>query len=201
MVSIEQTTRKYHGRKAATYESIRTRQQRWSWESEHAERMLRALSPIDVLDCPVGTGRFLRLYKRLGVASVLGVDASSSMLALARRRTQVSDRHVSLVEGDATALRSEDRSWDVAVCVRFLDLIDEDAMRRVVRELCRVAHRAVILTVRLGEVYVPKSNTATHDRRKFHALVRRLGFDATEAVQFREAGWYMITLTRRRTKR
>lgn len=194
-VSIKTTTRKYRGRKAATYEAIRTRQARWHWENEHVERALRALAPVSVLDCPVGTGRFLPLYRKLG-CDVRGVDASEEMLALARRKSR---GYVSLEIGDASDLDSGyEAAYDVVVCVRFFDLIDEDAMLKVMRELCRVARRAVILTIRLGPEYVPKANTATHSRPKFLALVRRLGFVVTEEASFREAGWTMMTIARRK---
>lgn len=198
MVSIRQTTLKYRGQKAATYELIRKKQARWAWENEHVERMLRALRPSGVLDCPVGTGRFLPLYGNGTIRSidcVLGIDASEEMLALAKRKGP----WTMLRKGDASDLVGiEDKAWDVAVCVRFLDLIDEDAMRRVVRELCRVARRAVVLTIRLGPTYVPKSNTATHHEKKFFELVRRLNFEVTDLVKFRNAGWTLMTIRRRR---
>jgi ubiquinone/menaquinone biosynthesis C-methylase UbiE len=197
MVSIRETTRKYRGRKAATYEAIRARQARWAWENEMVEQALRALAPSSVLDCPVGTGRFLPLYGSLA-AHVLGLDASEEMLALARRKKRRHAGRHKLEIGDATSTGCDDGRYDVAVCVRFLDLIDEDAMRAVMRELCRVARRAVLLTIRFGTEYVPKSNTATHSRQKFLALVRRLGFELDQDAQFREAGWTFVTLTRRR---
>lgn len=197
MVSIRQTTLKYRGQKAATYELVRRKQARWHWEEEHVSRMLRALRPSSVLDCPVGTGRFLPLYGALA-AHVLGLDASEEMLALARaKKRRHAGRH-QLEIGDAASTGCDDGRYDVVVCVRFLDLIDEEAMRAVMRELCRVARRAVVLTIRLGDAYVPKSNTATHDKKKFAALVRRLGFVMTDIVSFRDAGWMLMTIERRK---
>lgn len=201
MVSIAQTSRKYRGRKAETYEAVRRTQRRWKIENEVVERMLRELRPGSVLDCPVGTGRFLPLYRELSVPTVHCVDVSEEMLALARKKKMrwgvLHRDRVILEQGDASKLRWGEDTLDVVVCVRFLDLIEEEALRRVVRELCRVARRAVILTVRLGESYVPKSNTATHHAARFARLVASCGFRVGELVPVLSAGWSIVRLERR----
>jgi ubiquinone/menaquinone biosynthesis C-methylase UbiE len=205
MVSIEQTSKKYRGRKAETYEAVRTKQGRWRLENEAVERMLAAMKPTSVLDCPVGTGRFLPLYAKLGIRLVIGVDASEEMLALAQRKLSRRARncgYLKLVRGDASDLsRSvgmrDPYSVDVTVCVRFLDLIDEQAMRRVMHELMRVTRRSVILTIRLGENYVSKVNTATHDQRAFLRLVGRAGWQVEEMVPIFKQGWQVIRLGRK----
>lgn len=200
MVSIEQTAKKYHGRKAVTYDAVRTKQQRWTLENEAVERLLGIPNGVkSVVDVPVGTGRFLPLYRRLGIIDITGVDVSEEMLKLAKRKRVGAHLHV----GDATALAEPDGqpyeygAFDVAVCVRFLDLIDEAAMRRVMAELMRVARRAVVLTIRWGENYVPKVNTATHDRNAFKRLIKRHGWGIEETVPIFEAGWVVMRLGRR----
>lgn len=194
MVSIAQTSKKYRGKKAASYDAVRKRQQRWALENEAVARMLRGTTGA-VLDVPCGTGRFFSLYfeERL---TVTGVDISEEMLALARRKVP-RGRSAALKIGDATNLRGCE--CDVAVCVRFLDLIDEEAMRKVVTELCGVARNRIVLTIRLGTKYVPKVNTATHDSRKFNALVTRLGWCREEVVPIFEQGWVVMQLGRRAT--
>jgi ubiquinone/menaquinone biosynthesis C-methylase UbiE len=197
MVTIAQTTRKYRGRKALTYDSVRQRQRRWVIENEEVSRMLHVLNPVSVLDCPVGTGRFFMTYEALPkIKELYGIDASEEMLQLAHKKMR-SRPHTQLHVGDATATGLKDRACDVVVCVRFLDLIDEMAMRRVVAELCRVSRRAIILTIRLGDSYVNKSNTATHDRRAFGRLIGRLGWRVQERVPVFDAGWEIIRLGRR----
>lgn len=206
MVSIAQTSKKYRGRKAETYDAVRKRQVRWRLENEAVERMLMALRPRSVLDCPVGTGRFIATYRGIdSIDYVLGIDASKEMLVLAGRRVRRGDQ-ISLVRGTMPecladyAMLAENTltgGYDVAVCVRFLDLIEEEAMRQVVGELLRVARRAVILTIRWGEDYVPKVNTATHDRNGFKRLVRRLGWRIEETVPIFDAGWVVMRLGRR----
>ena len=193
MVSIEQTAKKYRGRKASTYDAIRTKQQRWDLENAAVTRMLSVIRPKSVLDCPVGTGRFLKMYADIGVRSVQGVDVSSEMLALAHRKKPRSIT-VELEKGDATNIDCDDRSVDVAVCVRFLDLIDENAMRLVMSELMRVSKRAIVLTIRLGDEYVPKVNTATHHRKKFLSVVSKHGWRVEETVPIFLAGWVVMRL-------
>lgn len=197
MVSIDQTAKKYRGRKAETYDAVRERQRRWALENAAVARMLG--NPASVLDCPVGTGRFLALYRERGVREVVGIDSSEAMLALARAKVRPVRGHtVRLEVGDARAHPSMDKeSIDAAVCVRFLDLIDEEAMRAVVTEMTRVARNRIILTIRLGENYVPKVNTAEHDRKKFHALVRRLGWRVEDCEKIFDAGWEVLGLKRR----
>lgn len=203
MVSYEATRKKYRGQMAAGYVAKRSRQIRWDRENEIVRTLLllsekqrrdkegRGAKPGSVIDCPVGTGRFLRLYGELRL-SVTGVDASEEMLAQARRIESRGDLRI----GDATDL-SEFHQHDHAVCVRFLDLLDEETMRRVVGQLAVVARRSIILTVRLGEEYVPKSNTATHDEKKFLALWRRLDWRVSEEERIFDAGWRVMRLVRR----
>jgi ubiquinone/menaquinone biosynthesis C-methylase UbiE len=197
-VSIDKTAKKYHGRKAETYDAIRTKQERWDLENKIVAAMLLPLRPKTVLDMPVGTGRFLKLYADTGVAKVTGVDVSSSMIDLARKASRrITKSKIELIVGDALSMGYADKMFDCSVCVRFLDLIDEAAMQGVVRELCRVSRRAIITTIRFGEKYVPKSNTAEHDRKKFMRLIDRQGWRVVEDVPIFNAGWTVLKMERK----
>lgn len=199
MVSLKQTSLKYHGKKAETYDAIRTKQARWKLENEVVARWLDELRPTTVLDCPVGTGRFFGTYADLGVKGVHGIDVSEEMLALADTKVPRAMRNycdLELQQGSATEIPSSDLVYDCTVCVRFLDLIDEDAMRAVVKELCRVTRGHIICTIRLGDSYVAKSNTAEHDAKKFRALVKRCGFHISKTERFREGSWHILLLER-----
>jgi ubiquinone/menaquinone biosynthesis C-methylase UbiE len=182
---------------AKNYRAKRQKQQRWKLENKIVGDMLRTeagkRAHESVFDVPCGEGRFLSLYQELAL-DAYGVDASETMLKLASRRGWPPQ---DLETGNATALRFDNRSFDMVVCVRFLDLIPEAAMQQVLGELCRVARRAIVLTIRLGDSYVPKSNTATHDGLKFRALVRKLGWRVETFVSIFNAGWFVIKLVRR----
>lgn len=196
-VSIETTSKKYRGKMASGYEAKRIKQERWHEENRLVEQMLTALHPRSVLDVPVGTGRFLHVYRILKVVTVTGVDSSEVMLGLAQRKLKNKKPPPAIVlkQGDARQLETL-KDADVVVCVRFLDLIDEKAMRAVMKSITQRAP-AVILTIRLGAKYVPKSNTAEHDEKKFRALVRDLGFAVAEEHPIFSAGWRVMLIKRR----
>lgn len=191
-VTLAKTAKKYYGCMAANYESKRSTQQRWAIENDVVSRMLTALRPESVLDVPVGTGRFLALYRTLKVGTVRGVDISEEMLALARRKPAA--RHAKLEVGSALEVEG---ACDVAVCVRFLDLMEDTAMVAVLERLAKCARRAIVLTIRLGDEYIAKSNTATHSRRQFASVIKRLGWEIGESVPVFEQGWFVMRLQRR----
>jgi len=95
-----------------------------------------------ILDAGTGTGRAALLLAR-GGAHVTGVDASSEMLAIARRRATVEGVSVRFLVGDAHALDFSDRTFDVAVSLRVI--MHTPHWQRCIAELCRVAERLVIV--------------------------------------------------------
>jgi ubiquinone/menaquinone biosynthesis C-methylase UbiE len=78
-----------------------------------------------VLEVAVGTGRSLPFYPE-GV-QLTGVDLSTEMLAIARRRAADEGRAVVLVEGDAERLPVDDASFDTVVCALSLCSIPDPA--------------------------------------------------------------------------
>ena len=96
---------------------------------------------LHVLDLGTGTGRAAMALARRG-AIVTGVDASSEMLSVARRRAAEEGLSIEFSEGDAHALAFPDRAFDAAVCFRLLMHVPD--WRLAVRELCRVAGARVV---------------------------------------------------------
>lgn len=192
-VSIDKTTKKYHGQMAAVYDAKRIKQRRWHEENEAVEEMMKGLRKgATVLDCPVGTGRFLKTWEKMGYRAT-GLDASDAMLDLAKRKS----KKFPLVLGSATELESMFKTkFDAGVCVRFLDLIDEGAMREVVGQLSAVVKSRLVLTIRLGSRYVPKVNTAEHDEKKFRALMSKHKWKQTADKPIFEAGWHVLRFDR-----
>jgi SAM-dependent methyltransferase len=99
------------------------------------------LSGQRILDLGTGTGRAALALARQG-ASVTGVDASSEMLSVARRRAEEAGVSIDFAEGDAHALTFPDRSFDSVVCFRLLMHVPD--WRRCLSEICRVADRRVV---------------------------------------------------------
>jgi SAM-dependent methyltransferase len=95
-----------------------------------------------VLDVGTGTGRAALLLAR-GGAQVTAVDASTEMLAVARRRAAAEGVAVRFLVGDAHALEFDDRSFDVAVSLRVI--MHAPRWHQCIGELCRVADRLVVV--------------------------------------------------------
>lgn len=95
-----------------------------------------------ILDVGTGTGRAALLLAR-GGANVTAVDASSEMLAVARRRATEEGAPVRFLAGDAHALEFPDRSFDVGVSLRMI--MHAPHWQQCIAELCRVAERLVIV--------------------------------------------------------
>lgn len=87
-----------------------------------------------VLEVAIGTGRNLPHYP--AEATVVGVDLSTAMLAVAARRATGLGREVTLLQADAGALPFVSGSFDTVVCT--LGLCEVPEPRSVVAELARV---------------------------------------------------------------
>ena len=128
---------------AAAYELDRRGERIWQLEQDHLERELEdAPRGARILDIPIGTGRFIPIYKKLGV-QVLGVDIAPAMLAEAKAKGSSSD--VTLAIGDASCIAAPDRSFDIVVCFRLLHLLPPEMLDPVIGELARVSSGCVYL--------------------------------------------------------
>jgi len=101
-----------------------------------------SLAGVSVLDVGTGTGRAAIGLARAG-ATVVGVDASSEMLDVARERAAASGVAVTFDVGDAHALPFAAGHFDGAVSLRVL--MHTPDWSRCVGELCRVARRRVVV--------------------------------------------------------
>ncbi|MBN1418409.1 MAG: class I SAM-dependent methyltransferase [Planctomycetes bacterium] len=107
--------------------------------------ILRALDrlPADaaILDVPCGTGRILDVLVRRG--SAIGCDASPAMLAIAGARSAAA-----LVRARLPDLPFRDRTFDAALCIRFLMHVRGPDRIRALSELARVSRGLVIADLR-----------------------------------------------------
>jgi 2-polyprenyl-3-methyl-5-hydroxy-6-metoxy-1,4-benzoquinol methylase len=113
-----------------------------------------------ILDVGTGTGRAALLLAR-GGANVTAVDASSDMLAVARRRAAEEGAAIRFLVGDAHKLDFPDRSFDVALSLRVI--MHTPQWRQCIAELCRVAERLVIVDY-----------PSAHSFAAFESMTRRL---------------------------
>lgn len=142
----EKTARKYFGDIASTYDSKRTGQDKWLAEDAIVRDMLDDLpAGTSVLDIPVGTGRFLPFYEAKGFDAT-GMDISRDMLAYAKRK----GTNTALKEGNIFAIDMPDKSVDVVLAVRIMNLIDAKDMHISLCELQRVARQRIIFNLRVA---------------------------------------------------
>jgi len=109
-----------------------------------ADVLTRFAGRIDgrrILDVGTGTGRAALLLAQQG-GIVTGVDPSSEMLSVARRRAAERGLPIDFSEGDAHALRFADKAFEVVVSLRVL--MHTPDWRTCLAELCRVSSDRVI---------------------------------------------------------
>lgn len=141
----------YRGRLAAEYHCTRSQGRKWRREQEVMAQLLNGIPTRgDVLDVPFGSGRFAGEYLGRGWR-VTGLDSSPDMFASAREVITAEGFDPDAVRmdvGDARALPYEDASFDLVVCVRFLQSVvalgDVPTILAELRRVCRDGGDAVI---------------------------------------------------------
>lgn len=148
----------YAGGAAARYDEARKSREVFNWEERIVGELLGRCAPgTRVLDVPVGTGRFIPTYVRLGL-DVVGLDASVDMLAEAARTFDAATASIRLVEGSATDLPFADDAFDALVSFRFLPgKLTLRQTRRALREYARVTSGELYILLKDGDRLFPAS--------------------------------------------
>lgn len=153
-----QGPRKYVGPVATGYDAKREDSLKWKLEQAIIEGYLADLPEGSwVLDCPVGTGRFLPFYQENKFV-VRGLDLSEDMLREAE--TKIVDKmRVRLGLGDVRDLKNEqqnpkfsvlaDKSNDASIMCRLTRWLSPDDCVRAMAELQRVTRDRIIFTARV----------------------------------------------------
>jgi len=152
------TAKRYLGDIAMRYEAKRIHQDKWIGEDKKVKQYLNDLSRgTTILDIPCGTGRFFQFYREKGF-KVLGVDISTDMLSKAQERA-----------GDTIAVETGDifniglfKEFNAVVCIRFLNLIDSEDVKRALSEMQYASRSRVIFTLR-----VKHKNPTKHYHRAY----------------------------------
>ena len=170
---MDDLSKRYVGGTAAQYEHIRASGKKWAAENRAVEQLLTCVPEGSrILDVPVGTGRFIPYYKDRHFETY-GIDASADMIAQARARASDVGLEVLLDEGDIRALPFADGFFDLAVCIRFLNLIDSQFVDAALRELVRVSRDKVLIGIRY---LAPISDLRAQWVDLVGMLARRTGF-------------------------
>jgi ubiquinone/menaquinone biosynthesis C-methylase UbiE len=141
---------KYHGGVADGYVARRASQPTWAWEQDEVRRYVASRpSPVEVLDVPVGSGRYVPIYLDAGW-TVHGCDISADMVAAAER--ELGDRFADchMVVAPAEHMPLDDGSIDVIISGRFIQWLPElSAVDAVVAELARVGRGEALVQLRI----------------------------------------------------
>jgi ubiquinone/menaquinone biosynthesis C-methylase UbiE len=119
----------------------------WDDERERLERALTELPPARTLDVACGTGWLTQHLP----GELVGLDASDSMLEIARERVP----HGEFVVGDALSLPFDDASFDRLVTGHFYGHLEGPDRIRFLTEARRVARELVVVDSALHEDVEP----------------------------------------------
>lgn len=150
----------YYGARVRTYDADRCNSLRWAREQGAVADFV---TEGPVLDCPLGTGRYVGIYRDKGLP-VFGADISDDMLCEALRKyPDLSTTKASIFE-----LPYRDGAFATAVCTRMLDWLSPGEMQAAVAELRRVA-RTLVVSIRHGRERVDTNQT--HDLARFYRAI------------------------------
>jgi ubiquinone/menaquinone biosynthesis C-methylase UbiE len=148
-----------------------------------------------VLEIAVGTGRNLPFYRP--DVTITGIELSTEMLALARKRAAELGLTADLREGDAQALPFADGSFDTVLCALSLCTIPDPA--RAIGEMDRVLAPGgtLLLIDHIGSSFAPLRavqwvaervtirTAGEHFTRRQLPLVRAQGFEIAETERLK----------------
>lgn len=130
----------YYGIKAQRYDRVRENDANWKPEIELIRKLV-----IDgpLLDVPVGTGRFIPIYRDRGI-DFEGLDTSQDMIDQAVMKYGDFPYRI----GSILDLPYEDNQFKTAVCVRMLTHLKKmpGCVERAISELQRVAETVIVST-------------------------------------------------------
>ncbi len=142
---MTETERAYYDRRAAEYDDwylgtglfARRIRPGWTEELEKLSAVLGSLRFDSFLDVACGTGYLTDCLR----GSLIGLDQSESMLAVARQRIP----RASFLRGDALALPFRSKQFDCLLAGHFYGHLDEFARRVFLAEAWRVSKSLLII--------------------------------------------------------
>ncbi len=154
-------------------------------EQEH----VNFIEPRDcdvLLDAGCGTGvNILRLHSR--VRKIMGIDFSSGSLERCQRKLQeerVNNAHVSVAS--IAAIPLSDKSVDKILCLSVLQYLDDEEVRRALREFTRVSKSGGVLIL-----HVKNSHSLYWSTLRFAKKLKTLLGWTTDTYYLRPFRWYI----------
>lgn len=189
---------KYYGPIASGYDAKREKDEKWIVEQKIITDMLSDLpAGTTVLDCPVGTGRFLEFYRERGF-KFLGIDLSGDMLVQSALKCGASPEDLQqwiamskqagaiipvtidtdkgeLCQGDVRNTGLPDKCVDAAINCRISRWLAPGDCQVMFKEMQRVSRKHVIWTARVA-------NHAHARTRELFESVLQPGWSITDDV-------------------
>ena len=195
----------YSGDKVDVYESKRKENPKWTFEEDTLDLVLEKYSSDikDIIDAPVGTGRFMDKYKSLDPKiKICGLDYSPEMLRLASERRN-GNNNISFVQHDMINVPLG-FSADLTICYRFLNLFDWDNSAKALTNLLSATRKISVFTVRLveddydGDTFI-ENKIHLHKRSEVEKVVLENDFSISEVFEFSDAreGQYSVLICKK----
>ena len=147
-MTINSLSNKYYSDTALKYDDRRKNNAKWIKENSIVDHYLSKFSKDTlVLDAPIGTGRFVPLYKKYDFP-VTGFDVSNDMLALAKEKAQEQEVDIAFKNGSLFESEIPEASYDLVLCIRFVNWLHQNNASKVIHELNRISSKNIILGVR-----------------------------------------------------
>lgn len=147
-MDITSLAQKYYSSTASKYDTRRKHNEKWIKENNIVDNYLSKFpAGTVVLDAPVGTGRFIPLYKKHNFR-VAGFDVSNEMLALAKEKAQKFKIKIEFKNGSLFESGIPNSSYEVVICVRFVNWLHQENASKIIHELNYISSKNIILGVR-----------------------------------------------------
>ena len=146
-----EVARTYDSRKQSTP----AQQRDYRATTRAVDRILHLAAPgASLLDCPVGTGRFIDLAMRRRL-SYTGADISMPMLQIAREKLGSAGEDIRLLRADATCLPFDTEEFDIVLAFKFISLLPVEVRRAALSELARVTKKYLVVQSKHLRTYDP----------------------------------------------
>lgn len=147
MPSFTKLSTKYVGHIADDYERVRSGK-KWDSENDGISQLLNYVEQgSKTLDIPVGTGRLFSYFDERSF-DIYGLDISTDMMAQAEAHAKKIGAKARIEKADIRSIPYPDGFFDLVVCIRFLNMIDDRGVDQVIRELARASSDKLLIGVR-----------------------------------------------------
>ena len=194
----------YSAQNAKEYEENRNNNPKWKFEDDALDSVLNEFkSEIkDIIDAPIGTGRFLDKFQVLGEQiQIFGIDYSSDMLKIASEKSNL--KNISFSQQDIINNKL-DVSGDLTICFRFLNLINWEDAKKTLNNLFTSSKKYFIFSIRTiddnytGETFI-ENKIYLHRKTDVEKIIKENYFEILKRFEYKDKrqGDYSLILCKK----